>query len=201
MVIYLVYTSQVQMGESFEKCNNLTVHPELKINVSKEVNMFNMNRDLYSRIPPLLLAFISGNLFDNLPKRPILFLPIIAGTIITILHFINFTFFYELPVEFLYFTMLYHILGGTPLYYLGQYGYVCLVAKQEETGPPARRQKGTHELHETLLNSSAGGGLKTARGGHPKRLEARVRFDAEVTSRDDSRGQHEIWMRGHCSCE
>ena len=87
------------MNYTFEDCDNLTEIPELRMTVTKEVNMFNLRGNLIKSIPPLLIALVSGNLFDQLPKRPFIVIPICAGILGTITEFINYCFFYQFPEE------------------------------------------------------------------------------------------------------
>ena len=128
------------MGQTFEDCDNMTEIPELRMTVTKEVNMFNLRGNLVKGIAPLLIALVSGNLFDRLSKRPFMIIPLCACILGTISEFINYCFFYQFPVEVMYLPDgIFYFSGGFPFFYLGMHGFISVVTTaQDRVGRLAR---------------------------------------------------------------
>ena len=101
------------MNHTREDCANLTQLDDLRANVAKEVNLFQLRGNLFKFIPPILISFIGGTLFDNFLKKIFLILPLAFATIEPIAEFFNYFLFYDVPVEFMYLTYGMWTLGGS----------------------------------------------------------------------------------------
>jgi MFS family permease len=84
-------------------------------------------------VPTILFSFFAGSLSDDYGRKPLMFWPMIGNIIGIVLWIINYAFINELPIEFLYLPdFFWNFFGGSPIYYLGVYGYGASISEPKD---------------------------------------------------------------------
>jgi MFS family permease len=114
--------------------------------VQEFVNDFQMNSQWIASVPIILFSIIAGALSDVFGRKPLIILPLIGNLVAIIFGIINYTFRYELPLEFFYFDKISAFFGGYAVYYLGMYSYGANVSKPKERAYRLARLDGAETI-------------------------------------------------------
>ena len=115
-------------------CANITddANKEILEQVQIKANNFLMVSDWVGGVPTFVYTLFVGSLLDQYGCKPFLIIPPIGLLLAVICNIINYAFIEILPLEFFYLENIFHLFGGTPVYYLGYYAYGTIIAKPEE---------------------------------------------------------------------
>jgi MFS family permease len=84
-------------------------------------------------MPTIFFSFFAGSLSDDYGRKPLLFWPLLGGTIGMVFHIINYTWINELPMAFFYVPdCFWYFFGGSPIWYLGVYGYGASISQPND---------------------------------------------------------------------
>ena len=122
----------IQQNYSLDVCANLNNDTATEQIVQGYVNDFQMNSQWISSVPIILFSMIAGALSDVFGRKPLILFPLIGNLLAIICGIINYTFIYELPLEFFYMDNISSFLGGYAVYYLGIYSYGTNVSKPKD---------------------------------------------------------------------
>ncbi len=122
----------MQLNYSQDVCDNLNNDTATEEIVQGYVNDFQMNSQWISSVPIILFSMIAGALSDVFGRKPLILFPLIGNFLAVICGMINYTFRFELPLEFFYIDNIAAFLGGYAVYYLGVYSYGTNVSKPKD---------------------------------------------------------------------
>ena len=112
------------------------------------VNDLMMKRQWLCTVPTALYSLIGGSLSDDFGKRkPLIYMPLLGGLLAVIMDLFIYIFIDQLPVEIYYATTSYHFLGGSPIYYMGVYGFGATITSAAERAERLAKHNRTACLH------------------------------------------------------
>jgi MFS family permease len=84
-------------------------------------------------VPTIIFSFFAGSLSDEYGRKPLILWPVFGGMIGILFSIINYAFINELPIEFFYVAdCFWFFFGGSPIYYLGIYGYGATISEPKD---------------------------------------------------------------------
>ncbi len=89
----------------------------------RAANDFRLGEELLMAVPGFLAAIFAGALSDKYGRKLLILIPSIGRLLGAIFGLINYTYLETLPLQFFYLENFYYILGGSSLFYMGQYSY------------------------------------------------------------------------------
>lgn len=124
----------IEMGHPEDICQNLTLseNDDVQSTVQQRVNTFNIVGQWIGLLPTLVFSLFAGSLSDDFGRKPLILWPTAGAVLSAIFSTVNYAFINVLPLEFFYFDYFWQFLGGSPIYYLGIYGYGATVSRPEE---------------------------------------------------------------------
>ena len=133
-------------------CANITddANEEILEQVQIKANNFLMVSDWVGGVPTFVYTLFVGSLLDQYGCKPFLIIPPIGLLLAVICNIINYAFIEILPLEFFYLENIFHLFGGTPVYYLGYYAYGTIIAKPEERANTLARFDGFERVGSLL---------------------------------------------------
>ena len=97
-------------------------------------------------VPALIYTLFVGALSDDLGRKPLIIIPLIGGILSAVSDVFMYIYLETLPLEFFYLEQFYYFLGGSPVYYLGFYGYGSSITSFKERASRLARFDGTETL-------------------------------------------------------
>jgi PCFT/HCP family folate transporter-like MFS transporter 1/3 len=112
-----------------------------------------MKSDWIAAVPTILFSLMAGALSDVFGRKPLLLLPLIGYLLAIICGIINYSFIYDLPLEFFYLDNLTAFFGGLAVYNLGVYSYGTDVSKPEDRAYRLARLDGVETVAAVIGTS------------------------------------------------
>ena len=148
---------EIELGHNYSTCENLNNHIDIHHAVQKRVNMVEAHGDTMVQVPIIIYALLAGTLSDKYGRRPLMIMPIVGQILEGVALLANKVWFNQLPLEALWLTNIYDILGGGGIWYLGIYSFAVDITTVEERASRMARFKGNVQC-PVLFNKVGYGG-------------------------------------------
>ena len=166
----LAKVCQLELGHTETVCSHLSNHSDIETAVQARVNMFEVKGDLMSQVPTIIYALLAGTISDRFGRKPLMVtvrslrLIIMRGTFFDrqvclgqilegVALLLNKIWFYELQLEFLWLTNVYHLMGGGAIWYLAVYGFAADITTVEERASRMARFDGFEQTAYVVGNA------------------------------------------------
>jgi len=144
---------QEEFGHNCTTCEDLANFPAIQVMVQKRVNMLEMYGDIMCQVPTIIYAIVAGSLSDKYGRKPLMILPIVGQALEGVALLVNKVWFKELPVEALWLTNIYDILGGGAIWYLAVYGFAADITTPDERASRMARFDGFEQTAFVIGNA------------------------------------------------